>query len=148
MANGAFMEADETGWRAAVRRFLPLVIVALLIGSLGALLYSASNAARDRVQRELAREREVPDATLGDAGAEAPATSIGAMTSGPVAAGAPGRVGSAAGGSDGGGSDGGGSAACRSSATASAFRVTGAAPTTGAGASRRSRSRAASATTS
>ncbi len=56
MANGAFMEADETGWRAAVRRFLPLVIVALLIGSLGALLYSASNAARDH-ERALAEQR-------------------------------------------------------------------------------------------
>ncbi|WP_197707361.1 ATP-binding protein [Sphingobium sp. LB126] len=50
MADGFFMDEQATGWRAGARRFLPLVLVVLLIGSLGTLLYSASNASRDHQQ--------------------------------------------------------------------------------------------------
>ncbi|MDI1297481.1 MAG: ATP-binding protein [bacterium] len=46
----------DTGWRRAVRRLLPLVLGALLIGSLGTLVYSASNASRDHEQA-LAEQR-------------------------------------------------------------------------------------------
>ena len=56
MASGDFMDADETGWRAALRKTLPLLLVVLLIGSLGALLYSASNASRDH-ERALTEQR-------------------------------------------------------------------------------------------
>lgn len=56
MTDGASLEVDEAGWRIALRRFLPLLIVVLLIGSLAALLYSASNAARDH-ERALAEQR-------------------------------------------------------------------------------------------
>jgi len=44
------MDGQATGWNAAIRRFMPLVLVVLLIGSLGTLLYSASHAARDHQQ--------------------------------------------------------------------------------------------------
>ncbi|BBF71285.1 ATP-binding protein [Sphingomonas bisphenolicum] len=47
-------ERDPEGWarswRALTRRVLPLLLAALLIGSLGALLYSASNASQDHAQ--------------------------------------------------------------------------------------------------
>ncbi|MBH1999907.1 MAG: response regulator [Sphingomonadaceae bacterium] len=56
MANGEFIDTDEQGWRSAFTRAMPLVLVALLIGSLGALLYSASNASRDH-ERALAEQR-------------------------------------------------------------------------------------------
>ncbi|WP_420144859.1 ATP-binding protein [Sphingobium sp.] len=38
------------GWHALPRRILPLLLAILLIGSLGALLYNASNASRDHAQ--------------------------------------------------------------------------------------------------
>ncbi|HKT77961.1 MAG TPA: ATP-binding protein [Sphingobium sp.] len=56
MADSYYMEDQEIGWRAAVRRFLPLVLVILLIGTLGTLLYSASNASRDH-ERALQEQR-------------------------------------------------------------------------------------------
>lgn len=56
MADSYFMEDQETGWRSAVRRFLPLVLVILLIGTLGTLLYSASSASRDH-ERALQEQR-------------------------------------------------------------------------------------------
>lgn len=56
MADSYFMEEQETGWRAAVRRFLPLVLVILLVGALGTLLYSARNASSDH-ERALQEQR-------------------------------------------------------------------------------------------
>src|SRR3546814_13025489 len=55
------MDEHATGWRAFVARFLPLVLVILLVGSLGTLLYSASHAARDheRALKEQRRSFEV-----------------------------------------------------------------------------------------
>ena len=50
------MDEHATGWRAFVARFLPLVLVILLFGSLGTLLYSASHAARDH-ERALQEQR-------------------------------------------------------------------------------------------
>ncbi len=50
------MDEQATGWRAAIRRFLPLVLVILLVGSLGTLLYSASHAAQDH-ERALSEQR-------------------------------------------------------------------------------------------
>ncbi|WP_422794965.1 ATP-binding protein [Sphingobium mellinum] len=50
------MEDQTTGWRAAARRALPLVLVILLIGTLGTLLYSASDASRDH-ERALQEQR-------------------------------------------------------------------------------------------
>ncbi|EQB09985.1 histidine kinase [Sphingobium quisquiliarum P25] len=50
------MEEQATGWRAAVGRLLPLILVILLIGSLGTLLYNASNASRDH-ERALQEQR-------------------------------------------------------------------------------------------
>lgn len=61
MADGYFMEEEATGWRSALRRFLPAMLVILLIGSLGTLLYSAGNASRDheRALKEQRRSLEV-----------------------------------------------------------------------------------------
>ena len=56
MTYGDTIEEQETGWRAYARRYLPLTLVILLIGSLGALLYSASNATREH-QRALAEQQ-------------------------------------------------------------------------------------------
>ncbi|HUD92444.1 ATP-binding protein [Sphingobium sp.] len=56
MAEGEFQDVRTSGWRALARRVLPLLLVALLIGSLGALLYTASNASRDH-QRALAEQQ-------------------------------------------------------------------------------------------
>ncbi|WP_375197682.1 ATP-binding protein [Sphingobium sp.] len=56
MADGFFMDEHATGWRAAIRRFLPLMLVVLLVGSLGTLLYSASHASRDH-ERALKEQR-------------------------------------------------------------------------------------------
>lgn len=56
MADSYYMEEPEPGWRALVRRFLPLVLVILLVGTLGTLLYSASNASRDH-ERALQEQR-------------------------------------------------------------------------------------------
>ncbi|MFZ2998104.1 ATP-binding protein [Sphingobium sp.] len=50
MAGDDYLDEADTAWRAAARRFIPLLIVVLLIGSLGALLYNASGAARDHEQ--------------------------------------------------------------------------------------------------
>ncbi|CCW16590.1 sensory box histidine kinase [Sphingobium indicum BiD32] len=50
------MDDRETGWRVAWRRLLPFLLGILLIGSLGALLYSASNASRDHA-RALAEQQ-------------------------------------------------------------------------------------------
>ena len=41
---------DDRGWRKLTRRVLPLSLAMLLIGSLSALIYSASNASRDHAQ--------------------------------------------------------------------------------------------------
>lgn len=56
MANGDLIDTDGRGWRSAVTRAMPFMLAALLIGSLGALLYSASNASRDHEQA-LAEQR-------------------------------------------------------------------------------------------
>lgn len=56
MADSYYMDDQDSGWRAAVRRFLPLVLVILLVGALGTLLYSASNASRDH-ERALQEQR-------------------------------------------------------------------------------------------
>ncbi|ANI78600.1 ATP-binding protein [Sphingobium sp. EP60837] len=56
MADSYYMEDQESGWQAAVRRFLPLVLVILLVGALGTLLYSASIASRDH-ERALMEQR-------------------------------------------------------------------------------------------
>ena len=56
MADSYYMEDQDSGWRASVRRFLPLVLVILLVGALGTLLYSASNASRDH-ERALQEQR-------------------------------------------------------------------------------------------
>ena len=50
------MEDQATGWRAAGGRFLSLILVVLLIGSLGTLLYNASTASRDH-ERALQEQR-------------------------------------------------------------------------------------------
>jgi signal transduction histidine kinase/ActR/RegA family two-component response regulator len=44
-----FFDQDR-GWRARMQCVLPLLLAVLLVGSLGALLYSASNATRDHAQ--------------------------------------------------------------------------------------------------
>nr|WP_031304028.1 ATP-binding protein [Sphingobium quisquiliarum] len=56
MPDSYLMEEQATGWRAAVGRLLPLILVILLIGSLGTLLYNASNASRDH-ERALQEQR-------------------------------------------------------------------------------------------
>ncbi|WP_037488742.1 ATP-binding protein [Sphingobium indicum] len=56
MADSDTMDDRETGWRVAWRRLLPFLLGILLIGSLGALLYSASNASRDHA-RALAEQQ-------------------------------------------------------------------------------------------
>lgn len=56
MAERDSMDGDDAMWRAGVRRLLPLLIVILLIGSLGALLYSASSASQDH-ERALNEQR-------------------------------------------------------------------------------------------
>jgi signal transduction histidine kinase len=56
MAEGDFQDVQTSGWRALARRVMPLLLVVLLIGSLGALLYTASNASRDH-QRALAEQQ-------------------------------------------------------------------------------------------
>ncbi|WP_313801680.1 ATP-binding protein [Sphingobium sp.] len=56
MADGFFMDEHATGWRAITARFLPLILVVLLVGSLGTLLYSASHAAHDH-ERALKEQR-------------------------------------------------------------------------------------------
>ena len=56
MADTFLIEDQEKGWRAAVRRSLPLILVILLVGTLGTLLYSASNASRDH-ERALKEQR-------------------------------------------------------------------------------------------
>ena len=56
MPDSYYMEDQATGWRAAVGRFLPLILVVLLIGSLGTLLYNASQATRDH-ERALKEQR-------------------------------------------------------------------------------------------
>lgn len=56
MADSYYMDDQDSGWRATMRRSLPLVLVILLIGSLGTLLYSASNASRDH-ERALQEQR-------------------------------------------------------------------------------------------
>ena len=50
------MDDQETRWQVALRRFLPLILVILLIGALGTLLYNASNASRDH-ERALSEQR-------------------------------------------------------------------------------------------
>ncbi|QGP77958.1 ATP-binding protein [Sphingobium sp. CAP-1] len=50
MADGEHQDYRFTRGRAVLRRALPLLLVALLTGSLGALLYTASNASRDHSQ--------------------------------------------------------------------------------------------------
>ncbi|WIW87451.1 ATP-binding protein [Sphingobium sp. V4] len=56
MADGEFLDDPSERLRALVRRAVPLLLVALLIGSLGALLYTASNATRDH-QHALAEQQ-------------------------------------------------------------------------------------------
>ncbi|MDH2131418.1 ATP-binding protein [Sphingobium yanoikuyae] len=56
MAEREVIDEQDRGWRAAARRYMPLVLGILLIGSLGALLYSASSASRDH-QRALAEQQ-------------------------------------------------------------------------------------------
>ncbi len=56
MAIGEHMDVEQTSMRAAARKSLPLLLVVLLIGSLGALLYSASQASRDH-QHALAEQQ-------------------------------------------------------------------------------------------
>ena len=56
MAERDVIDEQDRGWRAAARRYMPLVLGILLIGSLGALLYSASSASRDH-QRALAEQQ-------------------------------------------------------------------------------------------
>jgi signal transduction histidine kinase/ActR/RegA family two-component response regulator len=57
MADSDTMDYRETGWRVAIRRLLPFLLGVLLIGSLGALLYSASNASRDHAQALAEQQR-------------------------------------------------------------------------------------------
>ena len=57
MADSDFIDDREQGWRVAMRRLLPFLLGILLIGSLGALLYSASNAARDHQQALAEQQR-------------------------------------------------------------------------------------------
>jgi signal transduction histidine kinase/CheY-like chemotaxis protein len=57
MADSYYMEDQESGWQAAVRRFFPLVLVILLVGALGTLLYNASNASRDHEQALMEQRR-------------------------------------------------------------------------------------------
>ncbi|WP_298397955.1 ATP-binding protein [Sphingobium sp.] len=56
MAEIEHQENSGGGIRAMLRRTMPLLLAALLIGSLGALLYTASNASRDH-QRALAEQQ-------------------------------------------------------------------------------------------
>jgi len=56
MAEREVIDEQDRGWRAAALRYMPLVLGILLIGSLGALLYSASSASRDH-QRALAEQQ-------------------------------------------------------------------------------------------
>ncbi|MFD2431056.1 ATP-binding protein [Sphingobium scionense] len=56
MAERDVIDEQDRGWRAVARRYMPLVLGILLIGSLGALLYSASSASRDH-QRALAEQQ-------------------------------------------------------------------------------------------
>ncbi|HEX7740890.1 MAG TPA: hybrid sensor histidine kinase/response regulator, partial [Sphingobium sp.] len=56
MADSYYMEEQDSGWRVAMRRFFPLVLVILLVGTLGALLYSARNATSDH-ERALNEQR-------------------------------------------------------------------------------------------
>ncbi|MDE0945247.1 MAG: ATP-binding protein [Sphingobium sp.] len=56
MAQGDLTETDRKGLRSRARRAVPLFLALLLVGSLGALLYSASNATRDH-QRALVEQR-------------------------------------------------------------------------------------------
>ncbi|WP_081643337.1 ATP-binding protein [Sphingobium bisphenolivorans] len=55
------MDEAATGWRSALRRVLPAMLVILLIGSLAALLYNAGKASRDheRALQEQRRSLEV-----------------------------------------------------------------------------------------
>ncbi len=59
MFQGDLIEDQRTQWRDAGRRVLPLILVALLIGSLGALLFSATNAARDHRQALAEQQRSL-----------------------------------------------------------------------------------------
>ncbi|MDO7834695.1 ATP-binding protein [Sphingobium sp. HBC34] len=56
MADGEHQDQQLAGARAALRRVLPLLLAALLIGALGALVFTASNASRDH-QRALAEQQ-------------------------------------------------------------------------------------------
>ncbi|HEX7875808.1 MAG TPA: ATP-binding protein [Sphingobium sp.] len=56
MPDSYYMEEQESGWRAAARRFFPLILVILLVGTLGALLFSARNASSDH-ERALREQR-------------------------------------------------------------------------------------------
>ena len=57
MAQGDFTDTERSGARGMARRALPLLLVLLLIGSLGALIYSASNATRDHQQALVEQRR-------------------------------------------------------------------------------------------
>ena len=46
----------EQGWRPRARRSVPLLLAVLLVGALGLLLYTASNASRDHA-RALAEQQ-------------------------------------------------------------------------------------------
>ncbi|MEC3910520.1 ATP-binding protein [Sphingobium sp. CR2-8] len=48
--DGPFPVDPDGGWRGRVQRALPLLLAVLLVGSLGALLYNASQASRDHAQ--------------------------------------------------------------------------------------------------
>ena len=56
MAHGDHLDGRESRWRVGARRALPFLLVALLVGALGALLYTASNATRDH-QRALEEQQ-------------------------------------------------------------------------------------------
>lgn len=56
MADHEHHDGHKRGWRVAARRILPLLLAALLIGALGALLFTASNAAQDH-QRALTEQQ-------------------------------------------------------------------------------------------
>ncbi|WP_294130687.1 ATP-binding protein [Sphingobium sp.] len=57
MADSDTMDDHERGWRVAIRRLLPFLLGILLVGSLGALLYSASNASREHQQALAEQQR-------------------------------------------------------------------------------------------
>lgn len=57
MSDGDFHSDAMPGWRTMARRAMPLVLAILLVGSLGALLYSASNASRDHSQALAEQQR-------------------------------------------------------------------------------------------